>query len=111
MVSTGAILADERLITHSGAALIDYVGNEFEIGSVFLVCAGSPRYGGLRFDVGIVYDMTAKRLKILKTKLVTDKKRVFTKTTTTGSKALITKDPAILDTVAVSALIRKAESI
>lgn len=91
--------------------MVDYVGNAFEVGSVFLVCAGSPRYGGLRFDVGIVYAMTAKRLKVIKTKLVTDKKRVFTTTTTTGSKALITRDRDIIQTEAVQALIEKAKQL
>ncbi len=91
--------------------MVDYVGNAFEVGSVFLVCAGSPRYGGLRFDVGIVYAMTAKRLKVIKTKLVTDKRRVFTTTTTTGSKALITRDRDIIQTEAVQALIEKAKQL
>ena len=76
---------------------LDTTGSVLHSGDIFIFPAGSPRYGGLRFDIGIVVSETEKRLKTISTKLVhkDGKKAKHTVTTRTGSKLLKIRDPSI----------------
>jgi hypothetical protein len=73
----------------------DYLGSQLQNGDIFLIPAGSPRYGGLRFDIGIIVSQTEKRLKTITTKLKTDKARSFKLSSRTGAKILKVDDTSI----------------
>tara|TARA_R100000458_G_C8029186_1_gene85444 strand:- start:124 stop:438 length:315 start_codon:yes stop_codon:yes gene_type:complete len=97
----------------TGNPKLDVTGKILHPGDIFIFPAGSPRYGGLRFDIGIVVSETDKRLKTISTKLVSKdgKKAKHTITTRTGSKLLKIQDPALYQLPVVLELKRIEEEI
>ena len=54
------------------------IGQELDIGDIVIYPDGNPRYGGLKFTIGIVTKMTEKRVTLASTDLVYKDKPIKT---------------------------------
>ena len=84
----------------------DLAGREVRIGDIFVFPTGSPRYGGLRLDIGIVVKKTSSRISTISTKLTNKSDPQFKLSSRTTGKILVVTD-AMLDLPITQALIEQ----
>lgn len=86
----------------------DLAGKEVRVGDVFVFPSGSPRYGGLTLEIGIVIKKTSSRISTISTKLINKSDPKFKTSSRTTSKVLVVTH-AVLDLPIVQALIKQSE--
>lgn len=67
--------------------MLDMNGAELSVGDFVIYPDGNPRYGGLKFTLGLITKMTPKRISLTVTSLIYDEKPCKT-TTKSGHKVL-----------------------
>ena len=88
----------------------DLAGKEVRVGDIFVFPSGSPRYGGLTLEIGIVVKKTSSRISTISTKLVNKSDPKFKTSSRTTSKILVVTD-AVLDLPGYSSTYRTRKSI
>jgi hypothetical protein len=86
----------------------DLAGKEVRVGDIFVFPSGSPRYGGLTLEIGIVVKKTSSRISTISTKLVNKSDPKFKTSSRTTSKILVVTD-AVLDLAVTQALIEQGK--
>lgn len=86
----------------------DLAGKEVRVGDIFVFPSGSPRYGGLTLEIGIVVKKTSSRISTISTKLLNKSDPKFKTSSRTTSKILVVTD-AVLDLPVTQALIEQGK--